>query len=259
MASFVKSGWRGELNDFLDDLPILVCGSGDFHRQEVLAFIQRHPGRRIIAAVDIPIPDYGECIIIHSKGYLAKIEAMIKCDCSEFLYVDTDTTIFSLNGIQFYRDRYDISVSFEPLGITEKVTNPSIPFSGLMDFEFQTGVILIRKTEKVRDFLEIWFNAHKTGSSLNGHRFADQISFRYACTVSTIPIGVLPYCFNFRPMYLQLISEPIRILHSRRPDSYRFCSDVISDINSRYIITRHRAIKFDFWILKLLRWVMRAF
>jgi hypothetical protein len=244
----------------MGNIPILICASGDFHRKDAASFISRHENLQVLAALDKPIAElpHDRTIIIDSVGFAAKIAGIMACQLDEFLYVDTDTSIYSLDWVNYVRSKYDLAAAFEPIGVAEYYSSSTIPYN-IAPFEYNTGVLYIKKTKSVKKFLHSWKDAHAEGVETNGERFEDQISFRRAALLSSIPLGALPNNLNYRAMYSQLISGPIKIVHSRRPSSYAFRSKIIEQKGARYLITPKMQMPFESNILKLLRWVMRRF
>lgn len=135
------------------DLPILICAKGERHRKEAEAFISRHPRLRIFVASDRHLPGAAGHVPISTEGYLSKIEAIIKFNFDQFLYVDTDVTIFSMEDVPFFLDRYSISASYEPLGSSEKFKEYDLPVEDTAPFEYQTGVLAVKKTVAAMNFL----------------------------------------------------------------------------------------------------------
>lgn len=242
----------------MGNIPILVCASGDFHRKDAASFLTRHKKLRVFAALDKSIAEAPQdrTILIDNLGFAAKIEGIIACQLDEFLYVDTDTSIYSLDWVKYFRSKYDLAAAFEPLGKAEHYSSSTIPYD-IAPVEYNTGVLYIRKTKSVEKFLQLWKDAHDEGMEINGSRFEDQISFRRAALLSNISLGALPSNANYRAMYNQLISGPINIVHSRTPNSNAFKIDIIESNGARYLITPKKQISFESNVMKVLRWIMR--
>lgn len=243
----------------IQEIPILICATGLRARREAEAFLARHDQLHVIVASDEPVKGSNESFRIYGKGYTSKIEALLGCPYESFLYVDTDCTIYSTESLGFFFDRYPLSVSYEPLGATEKQVQLRLPARFSSGFEYQTGVMAVRKTSEVVRFLEAWLDIQMECIQLNGDKFPDQISFRHAAHTHRIPIGVLPSNLNFRAGYHQLISGPLMICHSRYPPSDSICKKVINSSEPRYLVSKKIYLPFSGLSVKLLRFVLRKF
>lgn len=243
-------------------MKILICASGDQYIEEAKRFIQNHQELDFVVGTDMPNKfSLVETFLIEESSYKSKIKAMLNCPYDEFLYVDCDTKVVSLEGIEFYKNRYDIACCYEVLGATEKF----FECDRLPDYdiyadepEFQTGVVYINRTKEIQNFLKCWYRIHTEIENSGVSKVPDQASFKRAVKNTKVIVGIMTNNWNFRACYSQLISGKIKIIHCRHPNPTLISKRFLDSITPRYFVNRFiQNLDLNSFIFKLIRYFDR--
>lgn len=187
----------GQLHAIMPELPLALIADHDT-KAECFEFVLR-----------------SEC----SDGLDAKVAGM---PCSPFydtLFFDVDTFVCSPVWELFdLLDRFDISAAHASNRRSRNQGRRSLampePFP-----EYNTGVVLFRKSLQVLDFFEEWRRLFRADcdryGDLDENRPTDQPSFREALYASRLHIATLAPEYNFRFRHGGFAGSPVRILHGR--------------------------------------------
>lgn len=109
-------------------------------------------------------------------------------------------------------------------------------FKGVPDsfYEYNTGVLLLKRNKRVRGLLEKWRALYNKQKSLA----RNQPSFRYALYDSDIRFFTLPRRYNYRLPKLAEVDGPIKIIHGRHPSSFEEVERCINKSHDIRVITR---------------------
>jgi len=142
-----------------------------------------------------------------------KVDCMRRSPFDRTLFIDADTRVVAdINSVFSLLDRFDIGMSHAQERVKRiKKWHVDVPDSFP---EFNSGVIVFKKSEKVFDLLKRWQNDYHEAKSRN-----DQMTLREALWLSDLRIVTLPPEYNIRYFkYLFLWGKreaKNRILHLR--------------------------------------------
>jgi len=200
---------------------ILLCGTRQsdlYEAEQLIPSIKKHqPAAEIILYTnfkDYKNDNIDEIVIIENPyyGYADKIYAMSTLPRKEFLFLDNDTFLIgNIDELFTITEKFDIAVAHAPNRWTFKLNN--IPDSYP---EFNTGVILIKRSEKINVFLSDWLTFYLQQIKdqlqiLSG----DQPSFREILYGSDLRVATLTPEYNCRFTMGCLVSHRVKILHGR--------------------------------------------
>ncbi len=149
-----------------------------------------------------------------SFGFLDKIEAILRSPYNETVFLDTDCLV--LNA---FDEVFGLLNTFEIMFVPEFVCYNSIEGVPECFREINTGFLVYRKTEATRSLFLSWkqiYEAHLASVYAGNVKLHhDQPSFRSALLETNPKFYLLPYSYNFRPIYPLAVKGPIKILHYR--------------------------------------------
>jgi hypothetical protein len=163
-------------------------------------------------------PFWDELVIVKNPyfGFRDKV-FMGLCPFERFFFLDTDTHVVGdLTEVFDLLDHFDFAG--HQLFEGHDCTPPGIPDSFP---EFNTGVLLFRRTPALAGFFETWKANYDAYHALNrdGHydysNVSDQKSFRKTVYESKIRMAVLGPEYNFVPHHLNFACAPVSIIHGR--------------------------------------------
>lgn len=138
-------------------------------------------------------------------GWLTRIEAFARPPFERTLFIDSDTEVVGdIGGVFDVLDRFEIAAAHAPYRYRAQIDGIPDSFP-----EFNCGVVCIRKSAAVEDFVQRWRAFYLAERP---HWDNDQHSFRRAAWESKARIAVLPPEFNLRPLRHAGLDAP-RILH----------------------------------------------
>lgn len=156
--------------------------------------------------------------------YADKIANMGRSPFQRTLYLDTDTYVIDeVTHLLALLDRYDMAVAF-----TAEGRGPHDPGVPPAFYEFNTGVLAWRASERMSEFMRSWEETYRDwyahgdpfpvpgGGSRAGR--ADQLAFRRCAWEHDVRLFVLAPEFNFRLGYPTTVGARVGILHGRHPD-----------------------------------------
>jgi len=168
------------------------------------------PGIPIAIATDGSVPaGFDEAIQIDEPdGYRAKIVGMIASPFDRTLMLDVDTYA-AADVSETFRvlDAFDVAAAHAAKRVSLRV---SLPFDDVPDSfpELNTGVIALRKNERVRRLLQAWLEEYDRLGWL------DQPAFRRVVYKATdVRLAVLPPEFNLGFWKAGYNNQHVRILH----------------------------------------------
>lgn len=176
-----------------------------------------------------------------AKGsFCDKIAAMAESPFDLSLFLDADTVALEpIGGLFHLLSGFDLAVSLE--SYTPEDTHglpPSFP-------EFNTGVILFRKSPASTRFLETWRDAYRHDKQSPTPPKHDQPSFRRALFRSELRFTPLSSRWNFRTCHPSVLDagSTVAILHSRSNTDRLESRLKIAGAESRVFIPDAHALK----------------
>lgn len=154
-------------------------------------------------------------------SYIDKLFGFLNSPYEKTLFIDADTIVVGdLSDLSQLLDYYDFCAIQDP---TNPHAHPPQDYTFTVPdsfAEFNTGVVLYRKNEKVIQLFEDWLDLYKRVPSFR----TDQDPLREVIYSSTVRTHVLPKNYNFMPGLAAIFEGDIKIFHSPKaienPDSF---------------------------------------
>jgi hypothetical protein len=158
-----------------------------------------------------------------ANPYADKIATMRRSPFERTIYLDSDTFVVDeIAHVLRLLDRYDIAVAFAQAH--RGLPDPEVPRAF---YEFNTGVIAWRASERMAAFMRSWEETYVAwlhedpflvmGSGSRGGR-ADQLAFRRCAWQHDVRLFVLAPEYNFRLGYPTTVVERVCVIHGRADD-----------------------------------------
>jgi hypothetical protein len=167
-----------------------------------------------------------------------KIASMRRSPFERTIYLDSDTFVAGeIAHLLALLDNYDIAVAYAPAHRGR--ADPEVPSAF---YEFNTGVIAWRASERMASFMDAWestyrawqiedpFPVRRSGS--RGGR-ADQLAFRRCAWQHDVRLFVLAPEYNFRLGYPQTVVDSVRVIHGRHPDYESLAASLNDELRPR--------------------------
>lgn len=158
--------------------------------------------------------------------YADKIANMRRSPFERTIYLDSDTFVVEeIAHLLRLLDRYDIAVAYAPA--YRGLQDPEVPTAF---YEFNTGVVAWRASERMAAFLRSWHETYLRWLSEEGEEpfpgarkasrggRADQPAFRRCAWEHDLRLFVLAPEYNFRIDYPATVVERVRVIHGRHED-----------------------------------------
>jgi hypothetical protein len=148
---------------------------------------------------------------IDTPHYRSKVDYTVNTPFDRTLYLDTDTRVLGdILPLFDLLDRFDVALAHAPNRITRlKNWQVAVPVSFP---QFNTGVFLYRRSERVWKFLHAWIEAFRQAGF-----YSDQITFRETIWLSDLRVATLPPEYNLRHLKYMFLWDKreahTRILH----------------------------------------------
>lgn len=177
------------------------------------------PGLAIDLFTDVPVPagaPFDRVSPIPHHTSRDKIVCMAHSRFARTLFLDCDTLVVAPLGDLFdLLDRVELAVAHDVRRTSALIQDGSVPGVPLAFPQFNTGVLLYRRSALMGQFLVDWA-AHYTALG----RGRDQVSFRDLIWLGALRYHVLPPEYNLRRVTLLDAWEPLdarpTIIHSHR-------------------------------------------
>jgi len=157
----------------------------------------------------IEMPDINDSRFTgHMSHFLAKLYSILETPYENTLFLDTDTEVKKpINSMFNLLKKFDIAIAPGPM--TQQPVDASDIINELPNEfpELNTGVILYRMTEKMKNFLTEWKNVflHNTNGLFRVHgKGGEQVSLRYLLwsneniRMHILSVQGIPNMFNYR-------------------------------------------------------------
>ncbi|ABK45475.1 hypothetical protein Mmc1_2984 [Magnetococcus marinus MC-1] len=217
---------------------ILYAATGEAYRQEALnsaRSLRPHlQNARVVLFSDAPLESalFDQVVVLEqpSFGFMDKISAMLQAPGDEVLFLDSDTHVAgSVEGLFSLLRRVDLAAAHAPGRLSHlfEVQDRSCRFGLVLPGvpssfpEFNTGVILYRKTPAMHALLQQWRQIYQEQLAFVGQTYGglhDQPSFRQAVWQSDLHYHVLTPEDNFRYIFPAVAHGLVRIFHGRDRD-----------------------------------------
>ncbi|MBO9998140.1 MAG: hypothetical protein J7641_03880 [Cyanobacteria bacterium SID2] len=188
----------------------------DLHVTLFTDFVGKLPGFDRIERIEHP-----------HYSYFDKVLYIPKTPYDRTVFLDTDTYIcHDFRELFDLLDRFDLAAAHAPSRFAYRVEGVPDSFP-----EFNTGVIVFRKTPDVWDFFLDWRERYKLDRERSGReKFGDfppdQPTFRDAIYHSFLRVSTLTPEYNFRFIYPTFASGNVKILHGRNSNLDAVCRQV---------------------------------
>jgi hypothetical protein len=157
-----------------------------------------------------------------ANPYADKIANMRRSPFERTIYLDSDTFVVDeIAHVLRLLDCYDMAVAYAPY---RALADPEVPTAF---YEFNTGVIAWRASDRVAAFMRSWEETYLAwlteepflgaSEASRGGR-ADQPAFRRCAWQHGMRLFVLAPEYNFRADYPTMVRERVRVIHGRHDD-----------------------------------------
>jgi serine O-acetyltransferase len=210
---------------------ILYSASGDSYVAEALRSARsslRHNSlpHLVFASADVDDGAAGVSIARFEPSanpYVDKIANMRRSPFERTLYLDSDTFVVDeIAHVLRLLDRYDMAAAYAPA--YRGLADPEVPPAF---YEFNTGVLAWRASERMAAFMRSWEETYVAwlsgepfpgaGKASRGRR-ADQPAFRRCAWEHDVRLFVLAPEYNFRLGYPTTVVERVRVIHGEQDD-----------------------------------------
>jgi hypothetical protein len=209
---------------------ILYSASGDFYVAEALRSARsslRHNSlpHLLFASADV---EGAEGVSVarfepSANPYADKIANMRRSPFERTLYLDSDTFVVDeIAHLLRLLDRYDIAAAYAPA--YRGLDDPEVPPAF---YEFNTGVLAWRASDRVAAFMRSWEETYiawlseeafpGAGRASRGRR-ADQPAFRRCAWQHDVRLFVLAPEYNFRLGYPTTLVDRVHVIHGEHDD-----------------------------------------
>ena len=160
-----------------------------------------------------------------------KISHLSKTPFDHTLFLDTDTYICEdISGMFELLKRFELSVAFALKQGERQLYNLDCPDCFI---EMNTGVLLFRNCESVRDLFVVWKKRHQEHLE-SGVTTRDQPAFREVLYHSNVIFSTLPNEYNFRVNKVNSArSDYVYILHGRNVNMEKLASRINRSVGRR--------------------------
>jgi hypothetical protein len=220
---------------------IIYSGTGEFYAGEALrsarSSLRHNRVPHVLFASEPVEPIEGLAVELFEPSgnpYVDKIANMSRSPFERTLYLDSDTYIVDeIVHVLGLLDRYDIAVAFAPA--YRGLEDPAVPKAF---YEFNTGVVAWRASERMQAFMESWQRTYVAwldeepfagAGPASRSRRADQPAFRRCAWEQDVSVFVLSPEYNFRLGYPTTVVERVRVIHGDHPEP----EDLAARVNER--------------------------
>jgi hypothetical protein len=170
-------------------------------RRSAASLRQGNPGLQVALFTDQPVTDpvFDRVEIIDNPHARSKIDCLGRSPFCDTLFIDCDTRIVGdLTGVFRLLERFDLALALRPRQPRRTARGALWRHDVPRQFpEYNTGVILYRRTPEVLGFFRDWKAAW-----LDHGRGGDQITFRELLWASDLRLATLPREYNTRRYHL---------------------------------------------------------
>ena len=158
-----------------------------------------------------------------ANPYADKIANIRRSPFERTIYLDTDTFVVDeIVHLLALLDHYDIAVAYAPA--YRGLADPGVPQAF---YEFNTGVLAWRASDRVAAFLRSWEETYLAwlseepfpgASKASNSRRADQPAFRRCAWEHGMRLFVLAPEYNFRLGYPTTVVDRVHVIHGNHED-----------------------------------------
>lgn len=157
--------------------------------------------------------------------FLSKIRGIAAETAERFVFLDTDTYVVDdVSEVFALLDKFDMAAAHAPVKLQSNIWPELKPYGdGIPECfpEFNTGVIAIKNSERVRAVLARWESLFVDHLSRPLRpKTQDQASFRTALYESDLRVCTLPAEYNCRFPYPMSLCGKVKILHGHGSEDY---------------------------------------
>jgi hypothetical protein len=209
---------------------IVYSGTGDFYIAEAIRSARsslRHNSLPHVLFASEQVEPAEDLVVTRfepsGNPYLDKIANMRRSPFERTIYLDSDTYVVEEIGHMLgLLDRYDMAVAFAP-GY-RGLEDPAVPNAF---YEFNTGVLAWRSSERMSAFLSGWEETYAAwleqeafpgARRASRGRRADQPAFRRCAWEHDVRVFVLGPEYNFRLGFPATLVGKVRVIHGDHED-----------------------------------------
>jgi hypothetical protein len=158
-----------------------------------------------------------------ANPYADKIANIRRSPFERTIYLDSDTYVVDeIVHVLALLDHYDVAVAYAPA--YRGLADPGVPSAF---YEFNTGVLAWRASDRVAAFLRSWEDTYLAwlseepfpgASKASSSRRADQPAFRRCAWEHQMRLFVLAPEYNFRLGYPTTVVDRVRVIHGNHDD-----------------------------------------
>ena len=162
-----------------------------------------HPELHITLFTDKPVKSkvFDDIKLVSVEGVRVKQLYLYDSPYDRTLFLDTDTKVVGrLDGVFSLLDRFDLAAALDHERKSKWKSDVYIDYAKIPDCfsEHNSGVVLFRKNETVKEFFSLWQKNYVKWTEVSG-KFNDQPSFRVSLWQSKeLNLYTLPPEFNIR-------------------------------------------------------------
>jgi lipopolysaccharide biosynthesis glycosyltransferase len=200
----------GTQRNYLTEAEILIKSIREIYKKniEILLFTN---------FTDYVNPDINEIHIIEKPffGFPDKVYAIATVPRDRVLYMDCDSLVLdNIDEMFALLNNFDIAAAHAPNRWTYKLENIPEAFP-----EFNCGIILFKRNEKVNSFLSNWYSEYMRQIDIKLEVPSDdQPPFRELLFLSDLRIATLTPEYNCRFNMGAVVGHSVKILHGRISD-----------------------------------------
>ena len=182
----------------------------------------------------------------HRSNLSAKILGMSRSPYDYTLFLDADTYVCDdISELFELLDHFDIAASHASIREAYSLcTRVPACFP-----EFNTGVVLFRKSSQMSRFFRDWIRLHNQNLT-SEPRAHDQPAFREALYKSDLRVATLPPEYNCRFIGLGYLHGPTKILHGRHSNLKRMARTINAETAPRVHVMNNGVIELVSWPIK---------
>lgn len=203
----------------MQDRGIVLVGTGRKYVNEIYELTQSikqfHPELPITVFVDENIQNHHQYdsvrrIMGAHHSFMDKVKYMYQSPYNKTLFLDTDILLLDrIDELFDLLDRFDVVAPIAPIDEEREKVPVAFP-------ELNTGVILFRKSDTVKNFFHEWMKLHEVDILRFDDYPPDQPSFRETLYRSSLQACLLSLEYNCMMDYPCVLYGKVKILHGRR-------------------------------------------
>jgi hypothetical protein len=191
--------------------------------------------------IDLSSKAFDSIIQIESPAYglRDKVQYMKQSPYEGTLFLDTDTYICeSVDELFELLNRFDIGLVHDGGYISYEIEGVPSSFP-----QFNTGVVLYRKSKKTDIFFDDWLKRYDNDAQLVRGRKIDDPMLRAALYHSELSIAPLTSQYNCRFIEGGYVAASVKILHRHSAHNYQTVAEILNRYQGQRVYIADRVLK----------------